>query len=358
MARIRKNVPEARIEVGALQEPKGSDFPKWGERFFAYLVREKSGTNAGLVELIYWLGEDGRLELALSVFNFLRPCVWKDFCQDRRIAKGRARKRITKARSDLRRAGTAYGRLLGSMPEIGIYRQLGGDTRLHLSDILEIEAAFLSTQARIARAAGRRVRRVRQEEVSQLEQNVTRQNAVLLSIASAKLARAAKSYRELLTLTQTAAIGKAFDSFPPSHLAAVLESEEADLRGFLGRVDPAFNKKRLGTKTDLGILVRLQYLVELFGLRWMAYLPENATKLLRETDIADLLEAGTNALGTCEPSPLIDAESIGRALERFQQRESNDRTCLLLKQSAQETCNRFRLRPPASKTAQQCRANN
>ncbi len=119
----------------------------------------------------------------------------------------------------------------------------------------------------------------------------------------------------------------------------------------LGRVDPAFNKKRLG-KMDLAILVRLQSLVEIFGLRWMSCLSQNTTRVLRESDIGDLLEAGTYALGMPDCSALTDAESIGRALERFRQRKSNSRTCLLLRRNAEEICDGFRLRPLAPKIGQ------
>jgi hypothetical protein len=334
MANIR-NISAATIQVGVRQEPKGRDFVKWRQRFFAYFESEKSGTNADLMELIYWLGDDGRQELALSIFNFLRTDVWKDFCQDRRVAKQHARKELTLARSGLRRARGAYSKLLGSMPEIGMCRRLGDDRRLHLSDLLEKEAEFLAAQARTARAPGC---------------SSGGPNVALLSTASAKLTRAARSYRRLLTLHPTAAIGKAFDSFIPTQLPAVLQSEEADLRGVSGRVD-AFNKKRLGTKADWAFLVRLQYLVKIFGLRWAPYLPQNTTRILRESDIADLLETGTVASGMPEHSASIDAASIGRSLERFQQRKSNLRTCLLLRRSAEEICDRFKLRPPTPKTA-------
>jgi hypothetical protein len=344
-----RNSSTARIEVAVRREPKGRDFVKWGELFFAYLVREKSGTNADLMELIYCFGDDGRQELAISIFNFLRPGVWKDFCQDRRVAKQNAKKKLTRARSDLRRARGAYNKLLGSMPEIGMCRRLGDDRRLHLSDLLEGEADFLTAQARIARAAERSLCRVRHHASSQLERSSGGPNVALLSTASAKLTRAARSYRVLLTLTATATISKAYDSLMPSQLAPILELEEADLRGVSGRVGNAFNKKRLG-KTDVAILVRLRYLVEIFGLRWARYLPQNTTRTLRESDIADLLEAGAVASGMPERSASIDAESIGRSLERFQQRRSNVRTCLLLRRSAEEICDGFKLRPPTPKT--------
>lgn len=59
MAKIL-NVSAVKSEVAVRQEPKSRDFVKWGEGFFAYLENEKSGTNAGLLELIYYLGDDGQ----------------------------------------------------------------------------------------------------------------------------------------------------------------------------------------------------------------------------------------------------------------------------------------------------------
>jgi hypothetical protein len=348
MAPVR-NVSVVRIKAPVLQEPKGRDFFKWGERFFAYSEREISSTNADLMELIYWLGSDGRNELALSIFNFLRTDVWKDFCRDRRGAKQHARKELTQARSDLRRARGAYSKLLRSMPEISMCRRLGDYRRLHLSDLLEGEADFLAARVRIARAAGRSTCRARHQGLGQLERSSSGSHVALLSTASTKLTRAARSYRRLLTLHPTAAVGKAFDSFIPTQLPAVLESEEAELKGVSGSVNKAFNKKRLGTKTSLALLVRLQYLVEIFGLRWAPYLPQNVTRILRESDIADLLEAGTFASGMPDRSASIDAASIGRSLERFQKRKSNSQTCITLRRSAEEICDRFRLRPPTPK---------
>jgi hypothetical protein len=84
----------------------------------------------------------------------------------------------------------------------------------------------------------------------------------------------------------------------------------------------------------------------------MPCLSQNTTRVLRESDIGDLLEAGTYALGMPDCSALTDAESIGRALERFRQRKSNSRTCLLLRRNAEEICDGFRLRPPAPKIGQ------
>jgi hypothetical protein len=339
-----------KIHTATSKEPKGPDFYRWKESFVTYLVREKTGTNPDLLELIHWLGEDGRQEVALSIFSFLRPSLWKDFCKDRQIVKQQAKKGLTKARSDLRRARLTYSALLASLPEMAAHRRLGEDRRLHLSDLLETEAVFLATQARIQRAIEQRVSRVPQKGSTESEQRTNRKIVAKILTASANLTRAAKSYRELLTVRSTVIIGKSFDSFIPSQLDGILKSEETELAGLLNRA-PAFNKKRFGTKANLAHLVLLQYLVEIFGMRWNRYLPQNVTRILKDSDIADLLEAGTAASGVSECSTSTDAGSIGRALERFRNRESNSGSCLLLRQSAQEICNAFRLRPPSPKSA-------
>ena len=322
-------------------EPK---FVPWGKQFFAYLVKEKSSTNTGLLELVYCLSDDGRQELALSIFSFLRVQVWKDFCQDRRIAKCRAKKSVSKAISDLRIARTEYSALLASVPEIALYRQLGDDRRLHFSDILEQEATFLSGQARIERAKTRSRCCVR--ELCRPEQTSPTETMALLLRASRKLTRAADSYRRLLALTSDGAIGKAFDSFPASQLVDKFETEAAYLREVASRVNGAFNKKRLGS-ANLALLIRLQYFVQAFGLRWKPYLPPHTTTILRESDIGDLLEAGKAALGLPEDSTFTNAESIGRAVERFRQHKDNQRTCHRLRSDAQRVCDGLKIRPPS-----------
>jgi len=334
--RIQRQAPRLRPEIG---------FVPWGIHFFAYLVKTKAHTNPGLLELVYHLGDDGRQELALSVFNFLRGQAWKDFCQDRRIAKGKAKKSISKAVSNLRSARAAYSALLASVPEIALDRQLGDDRRLHFSDILEQEATFLSAQARIECAKSQSRYRVRQ--LCPPERTLATQTVALLLKASGKLTRFADSYRRLLTITSDASIGKAFDSFLVPQLVDKLETEEAHLRQVASRVNSAFNKKRLGTGADWAILVRLQSFVEAFGLRWKPYLPPHTTTILRESDIADLLEAGKAALGLPEDSTFVNPESIGRALERFRQHPGNQWTCASLRQSAQTICDGLKIRPPS-----------
>jgi hypothetical protein len=332
------------------RKAKQFGFVAWGVRFFAYLVKEKNGTNPALLELIYWLGDDGRQELALSVFNFFRTDLWTEFCRDRRRAKQRVKRNLSRAITNLRRSAKSYRKVLASVPVLGTGRRLGGVAHLHLSDLLEREAAFLAVQARIASFACRKRCGTLDQEFSQAGQSAKQQSSTQLSGASRKLARAARSYRELLTLTSTIAVGHAFDLVAPAQLPAVLEAEAAELEGMLSRANLAFNKKRVGIKADLAILFRLQVFVEAFGLRWTDYLPPNAARNLSDSDIADLLEAGKNARGARGDSTIVDPESIGRALSRFRKRKSNSLTCVLWRRSAHNACGGLRLRPPNLQT--------
>jgi len=154
-----------------------------------------------------------------------------------------------------------------------------------------------------------------------------------------------------LTLTSTITIGQAFNAVAAVDLPAVLEAEAAGLTGILGRVNLAFNKKRIGIKKNFAILFRLQKFVEEFGLRWADYLPPTAARNLSDSYIAYLLEAGTDALGLQCHAKLTDAESIGRALSRFQKRETNSLTRLLWRRSAQKVCDELRLRAPDPRTS-------
>lgn len=296
------------------------------------------------MELMYCLSDDGRQELALCIFNFLRTPVWQRFCEDRRIAKQNAKKEISKAIMDLEKAGAAYTALLASVPQVALCRQLAEGRQLHLSDILEQEAEFLSAQVRISGAASLGTSRAR--KAGPLRAGAT-QGPALLSRASRKLTRAAESYRRLLTITADAVIGKVLGSLHPVQLVAVLKTEEEHVRDLASRVNIAFNKKRLGTSAEWAILVRLQYFIEAFGLRWKPYLPPHTTTRLRESDLYDLLDAGKVALEL--PEDAVNEESIGRALRRFVQRKENQQTCRLLRNSAQAICDGLKIRPPSPK---------
>jgi hypothetical protein len=337
--------PPHRVPLESIKLPPQLPFVPWGERFFEYLVREKSDANPGLMELVYHLNDDGRQELALSILDFLRVNIWKDFCAERRVTKHDAKKRISKAISDLRKARRSYCTLLTAIPEFSLARATGESQRLHLSDILEKEATFLSSQARLARAVVKSTHppRVARGARDRIEEGTS---VALLSKASVKLTHAAKTYRTLLTLTSLTSYGKAFDAVTPSQLLAILGSEEAALHVVLDNVNGAFNKKRFGTSADWALLIRLQDFIKAFGLRWGSYLPLHTTLTLGESDLADLLEAGWAALGLLEDWPFMDAESIGRALERFRRHPRNQRICNSLRNSAQTICDGLRIRPP------------
>jgi hypothetical protein len=126
---------------------KQPGFVQWGERFFAYLVKEKGGTNPALMELIYNLGDDGRQELALSIYNFLRPESWKRFGKGRQQAGQQARKGLSNAIRDLRRAAASHRKLLTLVPEIGTGTLLGAGAPFCLPDFLEMEATRLALQS-------------------------------------------------------------------------------------------------------------------------------------------------------------------------------------------------------------------
>ena len=127
---------------------KQPGFVQWGERFFAYLVKEKGGTNPELMELIYNLGDDGRQELALSIYNFLRPESWKRFGKGRQQAGQQARKGLSNAIRDLRRAAASHRKLLTLVPEIGTGTLLGAGAPFCLPDFLEMEATRWPSKAR------------------------------------------------------------------------------------------------------------------------------------------------------------------------------------------------------------------
>jgi hypothetical protein len=316
-------------------------FVPWGTTFFAYLTKEKAATNPALLELIYRLGQDGRQELALSIFNFLRPSLWQAFCRDRRRAKQQANRLLRKVAVDLRRAAKACRLSSASAPEVRLNRMLAEGSRSHLSDILEAEAEFLAIQARLARIACARQRDIfGQPDHSAMQRE--REGCKRLSQASRQLVRAAKSYRELLTLHPTTPIGRSFQDINPIHLPKLLDEATTEVHDILNRVPLAFNKKRVGITHDLSILVRLQEFVQEFGRRLDARLPPTVARKLNASDLADLVEAGKMALGAEEDSTLTNPESIGRALLRFKTRKSNVRTCLILRDSASQACDNLR----------------
>jgi len=87
-------------------------FQLWVQAFFHYLETETKTTNPALFELLRWLGRDGSQEVALSIYNFLRPKLWKEFSKERQRTGQKVKKVFSKARRDLRRAAASYQQYL------------------------------------------------------------------------------------------------------------------------------------------------------------------------------------------------------------------------------------------------------
>jgi hypothetical protein len=125
-------------------------FVEWGEGFFAYLEREKSETNPALLELVYCLGDEGRQELALSIFNFLRPGRWREFCENRQETGRIVTRKLSKMIKDFNRAAIRYRELYTLAPEIGVGAVVGAAAPSGFPDILEREATRLASQLETA----------------------------------------------------------------------------------------------------------------------------------------------------------------------------------------------------------------
>jgi hypothetical protein len=310
-------------------------FVCWGERFFDYFQQYKAATNPKLMELIFCLGDGGRNELLLSIFNFLRPQLWKQFCCDRQGAKKQASSLLLKVVVDLRRARRAYKKLLSVDPDPCSGRILAGNARLHFSDILEEEARFLCVQSKLITIACRAKRRNTCESGKTW---ISTQGEICKESlrASRKLDRAGESYRELLTFHPRATIGRVFYVIHPHHFPEILDEVMTEVGAVRDRVPLAFKKKRAGAKHNLTILVRLQFFIEEFARRLDGYLPQVAATSLSESDLADLLEAGKSASGLRQKLTMTNPESIGRALERFRAHQGNARLCQALRADAHQ----------------------
>ncbi len=322
-----------------LDAPEGIRFSVWADKFFPYLRSEKAGANPSLIELVDRLGPYGRQELAASIFNFLRADLWAEFRRERATAKQQATATLRRIILDLQRAGRAYSELSTLAPEICRNRMLAGSADLHLSEILGNEAEFLAVQARLASiACGTKRAAGGSRDFGPNSSPSDREVCRKLSQASRKLARASKSYRELLTLHPKVMAGQWFQAIQPIYLPKVLEEARTHVRAMLDRAPVTFNKKRAGVTHDIAILYRLVEFVDEFTRQFDAStLPASARKL-SEADLADLIEAGKAALGESGESTITDPESIGRALERFKARKSNATTRLLWVASAHQAC--------------------
>jgi hypothetical protein len=87
-------------KIAKLKPKKKSGYVEWSKKFWAYLQKEKK-RNTALLRLIEALGDDGRQELALSIYNFLRPHMWMKFRKNRRQTSQHVDKRFAKVIRDL-----------------------------------------------------------------------------------------------------------------------------------------------------------------------------------------------------------------------------------------------------------------
>jgi hypothetical protein len=310
-------------------------FVPWGERFFAHIEGNKTAANSDLLELVYCLGDDGRQEMALSIFNFLRSELWQEFCRERKQAGRVAAHNLRKAAKDLKVAANVYRSLLLSMPELSYDRVLSEGKSLHLSDILEKEAEFLAGLASVS-VAGRKANS-RNSGRSRDTQSYNPEVDKKLQLTSRKLICAAASYRRVLS------------DFPIVNLPTVLEMASEDASRFLPGIPLAFSKKRKGVRYNWGILIRLQEFVEGFGRRWGMWMPASAARRLTAVDLSDLLEAGIDAQRDDGEAGRMDEifspEAIRRALLRFRTHKNNVRICLILRDSASKICDQLRMLP-------------
>jgi hypothetical protein len=321
-----------------------SQFGIWSNHFFNYLCTEKKSSSPGLLQLIYCLGQDGQVEMACSVFNFLRMENWKSFCKCQYERKLLLKKTLSASAKNLKKARQGYSKLLVLAPEIWIERPLAGGERLPLSDVLEREAYFLAAQARMERLSAELVFTQGQKPSHSKARRARVARALTETSTALKLA--ASSYRTLRDLDSYVPFDYPVEALTAAQLVAVLQAEQAKLTGVLARVDMAFNTKRFGIAACTAILVRLQDFVEEFQFRSQSYMPETAAKRLGEIDLADLLEAGKAALGLTGDSTITNPSSIGRAIERFRDRKSNEQTLSLWQRSAAEACGRLPNIPP------------
>jgi hypothetical protein len=235
---------------------KKIDFTNWQKGFYAYLEAQKRGTNGPLIDLCSRLGDDGKRELALSIFNFLRPRLWATF------------------RGNRRRTG------------------------------------------------------------QQVDKNL---NKVIRG-----LKKLAKNYRALSRLAPELRPGIVLGATAPPGFADSLEAEANRLDSQRTRAKIAFSYKRAGNKTDLAILLRLQYFVDEFAQR------SGNARRLKVSDLADLIEAGKAALDLPASKMITDPASIERALQRFRKHPRNAQIFALLKQDAIKACDKLNVPLPAS----------
>jgi hypothetical protein len=128
-------------------------FKEWSQKFLSYLDQHTRRTNPSLMALIDCLGLRGCQTLAASIFNFLRPEVYRDFRAARQEVGKRAKTGLLKAVRDLRRAATSYRKLLALVSVLEIRGLLGADAPPDLPEFIEKEATRLDHQMELAAVA-------------------------------------------------------------------------------------------------------------------------------------------------------------------------------------------------------------
>jgi hypothetical protein len=139
-------------KVALLRPKKKLGYVEWSKKFGAYF-RAGKNTNAALLSLIDVLGDDGKQELALSIYNFLRPHLWMKFRKARRQTGQQVYKRLTKVIKDLNKLTKNYRALEDLAPEFGPGKVLGAAAPQGFADYLEAEAMRLIGQQELAKIA-------------------------------------------------------------------------------------------------------------------------------------------------------------------------------------------------------------
>jgi hypothetical protein len=92
----RTKTRSSRFLATPKKDPPAGAFRKWAQAFFLSLQKEKEATNPAPFELLCSLSDDGRMEVALSIYNYLRPELWKEFSRDRQWVGQRVKKMLSR----------------------------------------------------------------------------------------------------------------------------------------------------------------------------------------------------------------------------------------------------------------------
>jgi hypothetical protein len=143
--------PQSR-NIAKLKPKKKFGYVEWRKKFWAYF-RAGENTNAALLGLIKVLGSKGKQELALSIYNFLRPQLWMKLRQNRRQTGQHVDKRLAKVIRDLNKLAKNYRALRDLAPELGPCTVLGAAAPQGFADCLEAEAIRLIGQQELTKIA-------------------------------------------------------------------------------------------------------------------------------------------------------------------------------------------------------------